>query len=507
MGLVSVLALIPVFLYKFGKEYFGNLFGIVLAVLVMFQQRNAIALSFSIASVNPKLLATEELILLGIVLVTLLFFRWMKAPDFITIFILGGIIGALSLVRLNPIFITPVIVLFIIIRIRKIPKLLIKQGFLFSIGFILIFSPWLFTGVDSEGRSWFLLKIQDVIQRRYPSQSEGIYPDELLAAHDLSTHDNDSSAIQVNYAIRKKINATVISPLVKNDQQDHLAWTMFNHFLHNYPASLLALPDSITIDSLRDLSKREYWQDKNQWNGHIPAGQYLLILVNIFVISIGISVSWRKYQIAGMVPLIVFFAYNLSLGAAINSGSRYIVPINWIVFFYYALGLVIISQMILSFLGIKTTSLAVENELPRRAVANRPFKAWFNSVALLVLVALMLPIANFVVPELVRSEIKTDQLLSLARTIEPEDHQLISGVLLYPYYHSDGTISFVFVDDSNFTSFTIPDDHLISTITIIPESGMPALISIKDNNGEVTLKSIYVEYEDLPNLYWQSGES
>ncbi|MGB4594489.1 MAG: hypothetical protein WBI14_01105, partial [Anaerolineaceae bacterium] len=105
---IFVLALAPVFLYLFGKKSFGSLFGMVAAAMMISQQRNAIFLTWKVASVNPKLLMSEMLTFLGIVLVVWLLFQWMRASETKKVFLLGGLIGALSLVRVNPIFIAPV---------------------------------------------------------------------------------------------------------------------------------------------------------------------------------------------------------------------------------------------------------------------------------------------------------------------------------------------------------------------------------------------------------------
>ena len=156
---ILVLAFTPVILFHLGKKYFGALFGIITAGILILQQRNAIALSYKVSSVNPKLLLSENLTLLGMTAITYFLFRWMKIPDEKRIFLLGGLIGAFSLVRINPIFIAPVIALIIALKFWKSPRSLFKQMAFFGAGFILVFSPWLFTGVNSEGKSWFFLKI------------------------------------------------------------------------------------------------------------------------------------------------------------------------------------------------------------------------------------------------------------------------------------------------------------------------------------------------------------
>ena len=176
---IFVLALIPVLLYLLGKRFHSQLFGLVLAALMILQQRNAIVLSYKIASVNPRLLVTEEIMLLGIILVVFLLFQWMRKRDQKIILILGAVLGALSLIRINPIFILPAVLLIVFLQLRKTPRIWIKQIVLLMMGFLIVFTPWLITGVNPEGQSWFFLKIMDVINVRYTPQIKTTSMNEL----------------------------------------------------------------------------------------------------------------------------------------------------------------------------------------------------------------------------------------------------------------------------------------------------------------------------------------
>lgn len=498
---IFVIAFAPVILYLFGKKYFGMLFGLMAAAMLVLQQRNAIALSYKVASVNPKLLVSEELILLGIISVTYLVFQWMKFPDPKRVFSLGGLIGALSLVRINPIFIAPVIVLIILIKFWKTPRLLLKQFIVFSVGFFLVFSPWLITGVNSNGESWFFLKIKDVIQNRYPTQVE-VTPARQTSALYVSL----PQQIQVtkNAMITKDLLGNSEEMNMQNAKPDGLAWIMFNHFLHNFSTSLLALPDSTRVDNLNDLSSREYWQDQNQWIGNFQAGQYGMILVNLALLGTGIAVSWKKYRWAGLAPLIVFLAYDISLAAALNSGSRYIVPINWIFFFYYALGLISMGRLLLGLLGIKASVDPTDTAIKEiTKLSKSSSKSWGPSLVTLLIVAALLPVANLIVPKLIHFDDKAYQLLNLASTNESGDNQLINGIILYPYYQLDGSISFDFLSGTKITTYDVSSKYQTSPNSFILESGTPALLSFAEVGNGIKLQSIYLQNKNIPELFLQ----
>ena len=64
----------------------------------------------------------------------------------------------------------------------------------------------------------------------------------------------------------------------------------------------------------------------------------MLFALNIFFITLGISVAWRQEKLVGLIPLAMFMFYDLSNGFARTSGGRYIVPIDWIVTIYFLIG-------------------------------------------------------------------------------------------------------------------------------------------------------------------------
>jgi len=99
---IGLLAVIPVLVYLLGRRVHSSLFGVLIATIVILQQRNAVVLSRMISAVNVKLLVTETFVLLGLILLALLLFMWDEQNDRKVMLALGGVVGALSLIRLNP---------------------------------------------------------------------------------------------------------------------------------------------------------------------------------------------------------------------------------------------------------------------------------------------------------------------------------------------------------------------------------------------------------------------
>ena len=66
--------------------------------------------------------------------------------------------------------------------------------------------------------------------------------------------------------------------------------------------------------------------------------------------GLGIASAWHSSRLAGLVPLTFLIAYDLSNALARTSGSRYLVPTDWVLLFYFALGIIQICRWIGVFL-------------------------------------------------------------------------------------------------------------------------------------------------------------
>ena len=65
-----------------------------------------------------------------------------------------------------------------------------------------------------------------------------------------------------------------------------------------------------------------------------------MFAINLLLIGMGIGWGWQRFRIAGLAPLAIALTYFLASALARTSGGRYIVPADWVIYFYYVLGLV-----------------------------------------------------------------------------------------------------------------------------------------------------------------------
>jgi hypothetical protein len=443
---LAVLAAIPVILYMLGKRYHSGTFGAAVAAMTILQQANAIAASREIDSVNPKLLMTEVPTMLGAVVVAYLMFRWVRTRRAQLAFAGGAAIGIASLVRVNPAFFLPVAGVLVAVELRARRPQVYRQLLLLLAGFALVFSPWIVTGTNAAGVPWLWIKLQYVIRSRYQStlspaignlgQSGGVSgEDRVNAAAEAGT----LSTIGLSSADprHRPVDAAVSSAMDQAPGADQgtasapLVVRALSHSFHNAAVALLSLPDLVTMDNLERLSQQAPW-GRTTWDGELTTSQQMSAIFNLAALSLGLAWSWGRFRLAGLVPALIFVGYDLSLAAATTSGGRYIVPVNWVAYFYYTLGWTLAIEALLRKRGVSTA----ESRSLIPAVGGTGVATWGTCIASVVVLASLVPCANVVVPRLVQpriEEIARSQLSGAAAQSGP-GVQLLYGKVLYPYY-------------------------------------------------------------------------
>jgi len=158
-----------------------------------------------------------------------------------------------------------------------------------------------------------------------------------------------------------------------------------NHFLHNIITSILILPTTPLLDDLEHLIRERnpyYW--KAEWDGTFNGTAPLFLVLNLFFIATGIAFAWKEKRLAGLTPLAIFVAYNISNGVARTSGGRYIVPVDWIVPLYYLLGVFYVISWVSNSMGAQWNifSKTSEQATPKYNGTNQLSKTLFVFVIL-----------------------------------------------------------------------------------------------------------------------------
>ena len=502
-----VLALIPVALYYFGEHYLNPAFGIFISLVLIFRQQNAIVLASRISSVNPKLFMSEELTLLGMALLAWLAFLWIQKRKIWLAWLCGGCIGAASLLRINPLFLFPAMVLVVAPAFWKLGKKFLSGHLLaYTMAFLIIFIPWVISGVNPEGIPWLQIKIEDVIRTRYINSNSYQHdqPTLGLTGSDLGAARLEKIAFSGDQPIGfQRLNrennsgfSSIDSQLVfttKYQNAGDLVSRFLDHVLHNFATSALSLP-TLFYENLDTLSQEAYWMDQGGWQGDLPPFQTRLVFLNLLLLAVGLAMGWMYHRWAGMVPLVIFLAYSISLGAAMNSGGRYLVPMDWTVHFYYGLAIVGFMQFVNNGFHVSDINLPTPLDNNRNAFFYDRF-ATCASLAGIIFLAALIPVANFVLPRVLSKTPDQQPQESALEYISSQEGPAVSivpGQILYPYYdlYEDGQFSFDFLTMQGATHYVINARNMAAFDL---KGGEEAFLGLNaDAQGYQQLVSVYL---------------
>ncbi len=512
---IVILAIIPVLVYLLGMRIHSNFFGVLIAIIVILQQRNAVVLSRMISAVNVKLLVTETFVLLGIILLALLLFKWEERNDSKVVLALGGVVGSLSLIRLNPLLFIPFIGLVIIIVYWKRKRLLLTRLLLFAAGFAVIFTPWVISGTNAKGEPYLFIKVRDIFEHRISPQLNNSESEQAVFGLDewgLSINRAGFSAVGLNLTDGLDqmevdqagfINPdTLFKDEAKNNGGVQYLKLMTNHYVHNLMTSILPLPDVLSRTGIRVLAQRDYWDDGMIWDGNLSSGLIRFIIINLGLVSLGIAYSWKAHRWKGLIPLGLLLVYNLAISISLTSGGRYIVPIIWIVFLYYALGIFVLLEALI---GLIKPGEVVDFRFASDGTGAHKKTGMVSVYIGLVVVALMVPISNQLVPLCVTTNPaeRSAALFNQLGPVKEEGKTYLFGVVLYPvFYPGRGRVHFDFYQGDKVLPIRLDlfpqgESSVLSRARL--KSGEPARLEF-DLEDQVTGVTIF--RDGAPLEYW-----
>jgi hypothetical protein len=435
---VGLLAFFPPIIYLLGKELHSRSTGIMGAALAVMQEVNGIGIMDEFPVISSKVLLSEPFMQLWTALIALtavVAFKRNSKKQGDLFLMCGSVLGLSALFRLNTLVVIPFLLLVIFIYYFHDKKVLFKHACFFIVGIILALTPWMIHNeVKFNDPLTFIKAKVHVINRRQEkitSQENSQYNgfDYSPVIFEISPNFNSSTLLNTNandnqqkrskipilikyvpsnqvgdeeISTDKEINRAIIESvqlfeLIEKSEFSQLSLSVLRHFLNNVIASFSILPTSIIPQDLYHGSRNQrFWggYDVNLYEGIDP----VLLILNLVIVSIGISKAVEKNKIIGLVPLAVYLGYHLSNGFAIASGNRYAQPATWMMFFYFSLGLMVISQWFLHQINNNPTkkklkTILTEAELTRK---KRGVKTWLIIVAILIIGSA--PVAADVLP-------------------------------------------------------------------------------------------------------------
>ena len=321
-----VFALFPVALYWLGTRLHSHAAGVTVAFFAIFRELTTLWISSNTRTASTSMFITDFATATAIAFTCLAVLRWFERRDVRSALIAGGSFGLLLLLRTQSLIILPVlfIVAFFVFQ-RKIREW-IRAGIIFGLAMTLANVPWLLHNYTVTGT----LAFDD------PAQMAVIYSqysfDENL---DISQFDFKSESLG-----KRLLSFTLANP-------GFVSGFITNHFLNTEIGALLALPLIKPFNGLLE-SVNLYWIT---WDGGLEWYNLALVIVYLAVIAVGAGAAWVRFRWLGFVPLAFNIGYALANGISRFSAWRYNLPVDWIIYFYFGIGIVEILLWVSSLFG------------------------------------------------------------------------------------------------------------------------------------------------------------
>lgn len=374
---VVIFAVFPVIVYLIGKALHGRLLGLFMAGLVVMQELNAVASGSRLNLSHSKLLMTEFPTKIGLAALILLLLLWLRKPErnFAYALPVGGALGILMLLRYNTLIMPFAIIAGTLLVYGKNWRLWLKTSVMLFVAMGIVISPWMWRSWQRSGNPFFFAP--KLINRFKIEFQESFLPP-LKQQHERMALLDTKTPVRVSFSqnigtqiprmdVRSSEGKILPLPPVPpiGDAARGEGWEggpyhqISSHFLHNLITNLLILPTrpifEFLPDAIADGSLYEsvpFWKNLHTgWLTDLLPVDLVGIATNLMLLSLGIGAAFRQWKWAGLIPLGVLIAYHLATALVRDSGGRYIIPVDWIMLLYFALGLLQIADWGLIWFG------------------------------------------------------------------------------------------------------------------------------------------------------------
>jgi len=436
---IILLALFPVLLYLFGKKLSGKLYGLALALFAIIKETTAILFTYKISVSNSRLMMTEFPSALLLLLLAVFLFIWLneKKNGLYLPLLSGGVLGFSIFIRSNNLIVFMIVLIFLILSGIKNLRERVPQILIFLLGVIIMILPWIVYNQITYGKDPITWKVKAALSTRFsadenidtriesPDREATQTPTEIPETIETIPTSNINKAakqfdetyvdfsvwkVQARLAPNKTLDTIEISPIV--EQTEVISTPFYNskfsmvlgHFLNNQVKSLFVLPFQLYPARPTTILEQEYWHEPVSWDGDMPPEHIIAFFVNLILISFGLQFAYSQFKWAGLVPLILQMSYYFSNALVRTSGSRYLLPVDWVVYLYFLLGLWSILRAI-SLIPKFKPSVIIEKQS-----GNQRF--WI-SLPVCLLIGFSLPVLNLAFPTLYHNESKSEVLQRL----------------------------------------------------------------------------------------------
>lgn len=417
-----LLALLPLALYLLGKQFAGRSVGLAVGMMAVFREVDAILATPDIQLSNSKMIMADLPTLLMMIVFTLLLVDWLKHKrnPLIRAALTGGCLGLVMLFRTQAVILLPFVLAMVWWQQRANHMIWVKQSVIFIAALGLMVSPWIIRNYTLTGQVVF----DD------PQTQTG-----LLQSRYQFDEDGTSGIVQTD--------GSILQALIH--QPGKVFQFVANHFLRNEIGTILVTPPQRFIGTWGLLfSETPYWSEPAF---NVTVWQGLQLALILACSALGIASAFSRWGLPGLAPLVINLAYTLGNALARNSGGRYNLPVDWIGYFYLAIGIFQIVCWCSLLLGNKSSGMPMEaSSTPKTDFVD--WKKLSLTAILILLVGAWIPLTEAIFPQKYTrieaaqlGEVLTDWVVdpnAIQTTATQSDAVILFGRELYPRFYKPG---------------------------------------------------------------------
>lgn len=443
----ALFAVFPAVVYLIGKNLHSRPAGLLAAAIASWRGLNALVVMPMINTSAAKQMMTDFPTALGLAFFCLFAIEWLKDPqkNWHKAAWAAGILGLTSLLRPHVLLI--LLTFLVVVAVVHLPNWRRGLGMatLSLFVFVAAIAPWtFFSGNNTSIVELYATRIRSVIFQRYQS----VEPPQL-AGQPAEPADPVNAEEPVALPVAPSQD-TQPPPRLPQEEQPIKAPFPINHLLNNLQTSAFGLPIAPQFISLRETVKGDETIWKILWQGELSSQAAVMLAIGLVVVAFGIGAAAQKSLRLGLFLPAVFLIYAIANSLARTSGGRYVVPIDWILFLFFGIGLWFLVEAASMFFkrqpgagepGIEERQPAAET----RHNSHRAARA-AGTAAFFVLVGGLIPLSQHIHPKryqpetqealLNRLEVLLPQVglekQSVADFLQQDNAVIAQGAALYP---------------------------------------------------------------------------
>ena len=411
-----VLGLLPVFVYLCGRDLHSIEAGFGAAMLVILRETHAIlSAPFGHNISTTKYFFADLPAALVCAAFVWLVIRWQKqgkkpGQAARTALAAGCALGAMALIRTQSLCLLLLLPFPLIPALRHAPKQAFRQMLLFGLGLLFCIAPWLLRSYRITGQFVFDHPMTQTAEMarsynfekadlsQFPDENDGAYTKRMTAfiAEMTGRHFPEIAHFVAAHFLNAEISGFRLFPL-----RDHL---------------------NDTDELLR--SKEPFWELLD--NADLKGYNLVFLGLGFLIWALGIAASHQRSPHAGFIPLAAILLFNFSTAVGRYSAGRYLIPTDWIMMVYFAVGL---SDLPSNFYRVCGGQVSLEADPCEKG------PAYSRTILCMVLIAAAIPVCDRLIPQtFVQEDPQTVEMQVGTMQMEcpAEDWFYLHAIAIYP---------------------------------------------------------------------------